>query len=102
MTTSKSGTAGRPRINAEKTMARFPEGTLGRIKAVLRDGENRSDFMREAVELELRRREGPPVGGPDRRSEEHTSELQSLMRISYAVFCLNKKNKKIYCRPEQH
>src|SRR3546814_1765444 len=27
-----------------------------------------------------------------RRSEEHTSELQSLMRISYAVFCLNKKN----------
>src|SRR3546814_3304931 len=27
------------------------------------------------------------------RSEEHTSELQSLMRISYAVFCLNKKNK---------
>src|SRR3546814_1043559 len=28
------------------------------------------------------------------RSEEHTSELQSLMRISYAVFCLKKKNKK--------
>src|SRR3546814_4214703 len=28
------------------------------------------------------------------RSEEHTSELQSLMRISYAVFCLNKKNMK--------
>src|SRR3546814_3036809 len=29
----------------------------------------------------------------DFRSEEHTSELQSLMRISYAVFCLKKKNK---------
>src|SRR3546814_6075349 len=29
----------------------------------------------------------------DGRSEEHTSELQSLMRISYAVFCLKKKNK---------
>src|SRR3546814_2896168 len=28
---------------------------------------------------------------PTRRSEEHTSELQSLMRISYAVFCLKKK-----------
>src|SRR3546814_5818119 len=28
-----------------------------------------------------------------RRSDEHTSELQSLMRISYAVFCLKKKNK---------
>src|SRR3546814_1197305 len=32
------------------------------------------------------------------RSEEHTSELQSLMRISYAVFCLKKKNK-TYCIP---
>src|SRR3546814_10691651 len=31
---------------------------------------------------------------PAGRSEEHTSELQSLMRISYAVFCLKKKNKK--------
>src|SRR3546814_8121388 len=29
----------------------------------------------------------------ERRSEEHTSELQSLMRISYAVFCLKKKTK---------
>src|SRR3546814_10341861 len=29
------------------------------------------------------------------RSEEHTSELQSLMRISYAVFCLQKKNRRI-------
>src|SRR3546814_9749892 len=33
-----------------------------------------------------------PHGGR-RRSEEHTSELQSLMRISYAVFCLKKKKK---------
>src|SRR3546814_8978632 len=33
-----------------------------------------------------------------RRSEEHTSELQSLMRISYAVFCLKKK-KNTTCRP---
>src|SRR3546814_6447229 len=30
------------------------------------------------------------------RSEEHTSELQSLMRISYAVFCLNNKTRKQY------
>src|SRR3546814_10560594 len=39
-------------------------------------------------------------GGPGRdtrvwRSEEHTSELQSLMRISYAVFCLKKKRKQV-------
>src|SRR3546814_8154314 len=34
----------------------------------------------------------PRQPGGDGRSEEHTSELQSLMRISYAVFCLKKKN----------
>src|SRR3546814_4656707 len=33
----------------------------------------------------------PPSQGRPRRSEEHTSELQSLMSISYAVFCLTKK-----------
>src|SRR3546814_981222 len=36
------------------------------------------------------------------RSEEHTSELQSLMRISYAVFCLKKKNKQRYTTQNQH
>src|SRR3546814_4409125 len=38
------------------------------------------------IEVKSRRRNGKG------RSEEHTSELQSLMRISYAVFCLKKKN----------
>src|SRR3546814_6393400 len=38
-------------------------------------------------------RAGAGAGAPG-RSEEHTSELQSLMRISYAVFCLQKKTKK--------
>src|SRR3546814_3167639 len=36
------------------------------------------------------------------RSEEHTSELQSLMRISYAVFCLKKKNQKTSKYTLQH
>src|SRR3546814_4504934 len=37
---------------------------------------------------------GDPLANPHlQRSEEHTSELQSLMRISYAVFCLKKKKK---------
>src|SRR3546814_3641843 len=35
----------------------------------------------------------------ENRSEEHTSELQSLMRISYAVFCLKKKKNTIYNDP---
>src|SRR3546814_7081144 len=37
-----------------------------------------------------------------RRSEEHTSELQSLMRISYAVFCLKKKKQPIKNRNYKH
>src|SRR3546814_1887902 len=47
--------------------------------------------------LKAKRQPGIDAGGllPDHagRSEEHTSELQSLMRISYAVFCLKKKTK---------
>src|SRR3546814_3592127 len=38
----------------------------------------------------LRWRDAPREYGPAKRSEEHTSELQSLMRTSYAVFCLKK------------
>src|SRR3546814_2639956 len=38
----------------------------------------------------------------DRRSEEHTSELQSLMRISYAVFCLKKNNTTLRSYPLYH
>src|SRR3546814_8291411 len=40
---------------------------------------------------------GPSFVGID-RSEEHTYELQSLMRISYAVFCLKKKNKRTHIK----
>src|SRR3546814_8997404 len=47
----------------------------------------------EAKERRTRARDRPAQVGPAAscRSEEHTSELQSLMRISYAVFCLKKK-----------
>src|SRR3546814_7830316 len=41
----------------------------------------------------MRRRDGRPASRNAIRSEEHTSELQSLMRKSYAVFCLKKKKK---------
>src|SRR3546814_6974558 len=40
------------------------------------------------------RPKSPPFRARTPRSEEHTSELQSLMRISYAVFCLKKKKQK--------
>lgn len=48
---------GRKRINDEQTPARFPEGTLARIDALLDEKEKRSDFIREAVEREISRRE---------------------------------------------
>jgi hypothetical protein len=53
----RSAPVGRPRINEEQTPARFPGGTLARIDAVLEEGEKRSDFIRDAVDRELRRRE---------------------------------------------
>src|SRR3546814_2341494 len=47
----------------------------------------------QELEVQKPRRDLDPIGGEAARSEEHTSELQSLMRISYAVFCLKKKKK---------
>src|SRR3546814_3511192 len=59
----------------------------------------RSHDHYDSARHSLRRRGHPPVARIARhpcqavpRSEEHTSELQSLMRISYAVFCLKQKN----------
>src|SRR3546814_10707823 len=54
------------------------------------DGATREANRRDRESIRVRIR-----GERHKRSEEHTSELQSLMRISYAVFCLKKKNKKI-------
>src|SRR3546814_1330960 len=57
--------------------------------AVPRDGLGRPVIDGEALVYDL------PPPAPRIRSEEHTSELQSLMRISYAVFCLKKKKKQV-------
>src|SRR3546814_9087726 len=55
-------------------------------------GDSRSPVS--ASPSERRSIQSRPSGLSITRSEEHTSELQSLMRISYAVFCLKKKNNK--------
>src|SRR3546814_3452737 len=52
-------------------------------------------FLRISSARKWRRSSSKPRRKTGPRSEEHTSELQSLMRISYAVFCLKKKNKTI-------
>src|SRR3546814_10325651 len=94
-----------PRSTRTDTL--FPYTTLFRSRSVslrgvrrLMDRRGRNPAVLPAPESYLARsgtehRHDPakkPRGIP-RRSEEHTSELQSLMRISYAVFCLKKKNK---------
>jgi hypothetical protein len=48
---------GRKRINHEQTVARVPKGTLQRIEDVLEPGEPQASFIREAIELALKRRE---------------------------------------------
>src|SRR3546814_6259173 len=63
-------------------------GDRHRLGARRARGRNLDEHVdRGAVDREDRR----ALAGRQRRSEEHTSELQSLMRISYAVFCLKKK-----------
>src|SRR3546814_7260674 len=55
------------------------------------DGENAEALLKNA---DLAMYEAKAAGRNGYKSEEYTSELQSLMRISYAVFCLKKKNNK--------
>src|SRR3546814_1127326 len=100
-----------PRSTRTDTL--FPYTTLFRSPAVESQGRCRRQLSRplrrqaerrhcrecRSAVLERRSRMGCPTGRLRRRhppalvgrSEEHTSELQSLMRISYAVFCLKKK-----------
>src|SRR3546814_7964464 len=86
------------------TFNNIPEAT-GAARAAARIGVPLSVAL--TLDSTHRLKSGPTLGeaiteidaqtgldAPDYRSEEHTSELQSLMRISYAVFCLKKKNKR--------
>src|SRR3546814_6626581 len=75
----------------------------GQRARVLASGVFAADIARPYGTARLRAQQQPCADAPfqlahpcavrlDQRSEEHTSELQSLMRISYAVLCLKKKN----------
>src|SRR3546814_4457296 len=73
---------------------RFRPDRLGMGRAALRHQQNAGGRLKPQSELgNSRGVQSRPCRGAV-RSEEHTSELQSLMRISYAVFCLKKKNTK--------
>src|SRR3546814_4175337 len=98
----------RPHILAQRDIPALPEAGAGLARSRIEReqpcvGGGRDDLLgahprrarrrrvigdTAAREIRVRRR---VVIGIEARSEEHTSELQSLMRISYAVFCLKKK-----------
>src|SRR3546814_10743302 len=82
--------------------AKMPERLFSAVRAAVQilaeedyDGgrNDRERFVSRIIERLLTQFEDPAskMTQDDIRSEEHTSELQSLMRISYAVFCLHKK-----------
>src|SRR3546814_4287347 len=93
-----------PRSTRTDTL--FPYTTLFRSQCP-RDSPVAGQAARLQVDRNPLRIDAVPVGPLDQhraghrdrlavhRSEEHTSELQSLMRISYAVFCLKKKKKEV-------
>src|SRR3546814_9482787 len=90
-----------PRSTRTDTL--FPYTTLFRSLARRRRGRTvgicmspSSPTRREFTACGTRRRDSRPV-----RSEEHTSELQSLMRISYAVFCLKKKKQQNHMKTKK-
>src|SRR3546814_1026041 len=79
--------SGKPSFASETFFA-----LTGRVLLSLEEGagmENKLAHARSVAEIAAEFRTDPERGLS--RSEEHTSELQSLMRISYAVFCLKKK-----------
>src|SRR3546814_3093595 len=92
-----------PRSTRTDTL--FPYTTLFRSAFAGLGQRHLHDFLGDALDLDVHLQRGDAVLGArhlevhvaqvifiaQNRSEEHTSELQSLMRISYAVFCLKKK-----------
>src|SRR3546814_6752380 len=93
---------------AHKAVAQFGEAKLaGNQCALVGAVGHRQRSAHHSADVVAARQPGAVEAGLDvdgktvGRSEEHTSELQSLMRISYAVFCLKKKKNKTIPNPTQ-
>src|SRR3546814_3194771 len=81
--------ADHPDLGAQRMAHHFRQPTRGdHLDVVVQQADDLTTGVAGAKIVDRRVVEGM-------RSEEHTSELQSLMRISYAVFCLKKKKKQI-------
>src|SRR3546814_10821125 len=84
----------------DRCLAEFQDDSVQLVTAVSRVSERLHDLSRQAAgqahsNLGLVANEASGAVQVAERSEEHTSELQSLMRISYAGFCLKKKKKRL-------
>src|SRR3546814_4616773 len=73
-------------VGLTEPQAREKHGALDIYRSIFRPLKHTLSGRDEKTMMKL-------IVAQDSRSEEHTSELQSLMRISYAVFCLKKKTK---------
>src|SRR3546814_7051018 len=84
-------------VSFEAILREAPEGVVAQRLPELVDADNHPLACQELVDpvkqIQHDRRANVGIVEKIGRSEEHTSELQSLMRISYAVFCLKKKKK---------
>src|SRR3546814_6391852 len=82
----------RPKENGDNASSAIKQVARGRFGVT-------AEYLNNCREIEIKIAQGAKLGeggqlpGLKVRSEEHTSELQSLMRTSYAVFCLKKKSK---------
>src|SRR3546814_8980567 len=92
---SQSASAGAHTATRMNRAARILMRRLHQLASVGRSGGWRASGRDGGRCRCARRQRRRPTGAGSSRSEEHTSELQSLIRISYAVFCLKKKNKTI-------
>src|SRR3546814_9405357 len=86
-----------PETGIGSRCSRRPDGRRSAVRDG-RTGNRHRDWRRSAATAHIFPAPAPAVHAPaagrrQARSEEHTSELQSLMRTSYAVFCLKKTNK---------
>src|SRR3546814_2582125 len=75
-----------PQIEMQRVRLARPK-----VEARIAQDRGRRSALQDRVAALIEQPASRSGGGPRSGSEEHTSELQSLMRISYAVFCLKKK-----------
>src|SRR3546814_9826902 len=84
-----------PEVTRRRMYYETMEEVLSNVDKTIIEAKGVTPYL-ALPEVRKRAQQATPADSSGGRSEEHTSELQSLMRISYAVFCLKKKKKTQY------